>query len=244
MRFSTLALVFAILTICFTSGLTSLSIADPWTDQAELSFIDTGGNTETTSLSVKNTLKGPLSGKLALTWSLSGLLSETDGVTTAEQYFTEIRLDYSISERFYGFGLGNWKQDKPAGLDSRTSLGLGAGYKILTGPVHELSGEAGVNQVSEEFTDSTDDDYTSGRLFGGYAWNLSESSKLTQTLEYLTDMDDSNNNQTNTETAYTSTLSDLLSLKTSYNMQYDNDPPAGFKKTDTKLGVTLVFNLK
>jgi putative salt-induced outer membrane protein YdiY len=100
------------------------------------------------------------------------LKAKTDDVTTAEQYFTEVRLDYVISERFYGFVLGNWKQDEPAGLNSRTALGFGAGYKFLTGPVHELSGEAGVNQVSEEFTDSTDNDFTSGRLFGSYAWNL------------------------------------------------------------------------
>lgn len=230
--------------LALTTGSAMNAVADPWTDQAELSFVDTGGNTETTSLSAKNTLNGPLTGKLSLTWSLSGLLAETDGVTTAEQYFTEFRLDYAISKRFYGFGLVNWKQDEPAGLDNRTSFGLGAGYKILTGPVHELSAEAGANQVTEEFTDGSDDDYTSGRLFAGYAWNISESSKVTQTVEYLTDFGDNDNYQTNTETAYISTVRETLSLKTSYDMQYDNDPPAGFKKTDTKLGVTLVFNLK
>jgi len=240
MRLISLAAVFLLVTFCFTG----IARTAPWADQAELSFVDTGGNTETSSLSVKNTLKGPLSPKLTLTWSLSGLLAETDDVTTAEQYFTEVRLDYALSERFYGFGLGSWKQDEPAGLNNRTTLGLGAGYKFLTGPAHELSGEAGVNQVSEEFTDSTDNDFTSGRLFGSYAWNLSESSKLTQTVEYLSDFDNSDNYQTNSETAYISTLSDILSLKTSYNVQYDNDPPATFKKTDTKLGVTLVFNLK
>jgi putative salt-induced outer membrane protein len=234
----------AALSLSVVAGLAGISSADPWTDQAELSFVDTGGNTETTSLSAKNILKGPLSGKLALTWSLSALLAETDDVITAEQYITEARLDYSISERFYGFGLVNLKQDEPAGLDSRTSIGLGAGYKFLTGPVHELAGEAGLNQVAEEFTDGTDNDYTSGRMFAGYAWNLSESSKFTQTVEYLADLDDSGNYQTNTETAYISTVSEVLSLKTSFDTQYDNDPPAGFKKTDTKLGVTLVFNLK
>ena len=187
MRFLTFSTVALLLTFNLAGSL----VADPWTDQAELSFVDTGGNTETTSLSAKNTLKGPLSGKLALTWSLSGLFAETDGVTTAEQYFTEARLDYTISERFYGFGLTNWKQDEFAGLDSRTSLGLGAGYKFLTGPVHELAGEAGLNQVAEEFTDGTDNDYTSARLFGGYTWTFSESTKLTQTVEYLADLDDS-----------------------------------------------------
>lgn len=227
-----------------TFALTSTLAADPWTDQAELSFVDTGGNTETKSLSAKNTLKGPLSERLAFTWSLSGLLAETDDVTTAEQYMTELRFDYAISERFYGFGLGKWKQDEPAGLEDRITLGLGGGYKILTGPVHELSGEAGLNQVTEEFTNGTDDDYTSARLFAGYTWNLAESSKFTQTVEYLSDLDESNNYQTNAETAFISTVSELLSLKTSYDLQYDNQPPAGFEKTDTRLGVTLVVNLK
>lgn len=234
----------AIITFILALGLAGNLNAAPWTDQAELSYVDTGGNTETTSLSAKNTLKGPLSEKFSLTWSLSGLLAESDDVTTAEQYFTEIRLDYAFSERFYGFGLGNWKQDEPAGLENRTTFGLGAGYKFLTGPVHELSGEAGANQVSEEFTDGTDGDYASGRVFGNYAWNITDNSKLSQTVEYLNDLEDSDNYQTNTETAYISTVSEILSLKTSYDTQYDNDPPAGFRKTDTKLSVTFVFNLK
>lgn len=232
------------ITLFVTGLLVCVLHADPWTDQAELSYVDTGGNTETTSLSARNTLKGPLSEKLILTWSLSGLLAETDGVTTGEQYFTEFRLDYAISDRFYTFGLANWRQDEFAGLENRVSLGLGAGYKFLYGPVHELSGEAGLNQVTEDFTDGTDSDHLSVRFFGGYGWNMSEYARFTQTMEYLTDPDDNNNYQAKTETAFISTLSDILSLKTSYDMQYDNDPPAATEKTDTRLGITLILNLK
>ncbi len=212
-------------------------------DQAELSFVETTGNTETVSLAAKNVLKYQFSEKLLGTWSVGLLLVEADQVTTAEQYSTRIRLDYIISERFYTFADTGWFQDEPAGVDSRIDLGAGAGYKFLTGPDHEMLGEAGLIQTSEEFTDGTDNDYLGSRLFGRYAYNFNEKSQFSQSLEYLQDFDDTDNYIFNSETALTTVMSDVLSFKTSYVVNYDNVPPPGSEDTDTKLSATLVVSL-
>ena len=44
-----------------------------WSDQAELSFVDTGGNTDVTSLSARNLLKYEFSDELQVAWKLGAL---------------------------------------------------------------------------------------------------------------------------------------------------------------------------
>ena len=45
-------------------------------------------------------------------------------------------------------------------------------------------------------------------------------------------------------TAITTALSDILSLKASYNINYVNAPvPVTLKKTDTTLSVSLIINM-
>ena len=107
--------------ICICVAMVSAAYAEEkkWTDEAELSFVSTGGNTEIVSLSGKNLLKYTFTDKLLGTWRLGALYGETDNVKTAERYFTDLRLDYSFSDKIYFFGIGGWLQDKFSGIESR-----------------------------------------------------------------------------------------------------------------------------
>jgi putative salt-induced outer membrane protein len=72
-----------------------------WSDEAELSFVDTGGNTEVRTLSAKNLFKYKFTEKLQGACKLGALYGESDGEKNAESYFTELRMDYLFTERFY-----------------------------------------------------------------------------------------------------------------------------------------------
>ena len=212
-------------------------------DVAELSYVNTGGNTDVTSLSFNNALKYLPSEKTSVLWKISHLQAKTEGVVTARKYSSDLRGDYKLSDKSYTYGIASWLKDKFAGLDSRYSLGAGAGYHLLNGPKHLLDGEAGLNWSKEERTDGTDDDYPGGRLFASYGYNFNDKNKFLQTAEYLHDFDDSDNYLANSETSVISALNGNLSLKTSYVVKYDNKPAAGKKDTDTALTVTLVVNM-
>ena len=122
-------------------------------------------------------------------------------------------------------------------------MGPAVGYKWLTGPKHFVTTEAGLNYVSEEYVNNTEEDYLQGRLFGLYEYPFSSKNKFSQSLEFLYDFENSDNYNMNSVTALISALSDYLSLKTSYEIKYDHEPvPAMLKKTDTILAVTLVVN--
>lgn len=237
------AKLFAALCICVAVVSAAYGEEKRWADEAELSFVSTGGNTEVVSLSGKNLLKYTLTDKLLGTWRLGALYGETDDVKTAERYFTDLRLDYSFSDKIYFFGMGGWLQDEFTGIESRYFIGPGVGYRFLTGPKHFLDAEAGINFVTEDYTNNTEEEFLEGRLYGLYQYSFSEKNKFSQSLEFLYDFDDSDNYRINSETAFITALSNYLSLKTSYEIKHDNEPvPATLKETDTILSVTLVVN--
>ncbi len=216
-----------------------------WQDEAELSYVSTGGNTEVTSLSAKNKLIYQFTEKLKGQWKVSALYGETEDVKTAERYATEVRLDYNLTKRLYVAGIGGWLQDEFAGIDQRLYVGPAVGYKILTGPKHLLSAEGGIDYVTEEYTNDEDADFMRERAFGSYEFLLTEKSKFTQTLELLYDFEDGDNYNVNSVSALITSLSDTFSVKTSYEVYYDNEPvPDRLEKTDTILSVALIVNFK
>lgn len=135
-------------------------------------------------------------------------------------------------------------QDKYAGIDSRYHAGPGVGCKFLAGPKHFLAGEMGLNYTGEQYTDNMDKDYVGGRAFGQYEYGLTEKSRFSQSVEFLYDLDDTENYNVNSETALISVLNRYLSLKASCLVKYDNQPvPKSLEKTDTILGIALVVNI-
>ena len=214
-----------------------------WADEAELSYVDTGGNTEVSTLSAKNLLKYAFSERWLASLKLSVLRGESDGERNAENYLTEVRLDYLFTDRAYSSAIAGWSKDQFAGIDGRLYVGPAVGYKLLTEPKHLLLAETGLNLVDEQYTDDTDKDYIEGRLFSQYEYILTDRNKFSQSLEFLYNFEESKDSNLNSETAVTSALNHYLSLKTSYVIKYDNRPvPSTLEKTDTILGVTLVVS--
>lgn len=216
---------------------------EKWSDEAELSYVNSSGNTELETLAGKNTLKYEFTQDLSGTWKASMLYGKTDDVKTAEQYATEGRLDYKFTDRFFSFVDGGWLKDEFSGIDSRYYGGAGSGYKVLAGEKHFLTTEAGLNYVKEEYTDDSDKDYMEGRLFAGYEYHFSDKDRFSQTVEYLYDFDESENYNIISETSIISAMNDSLSLKVSYLVKYDNRPvPSSLERTDTILTVAMVVN--
>ena len=214
-----------------------------WSDQAELSYVKTSGNSDLSTLSLKNELKAKFTDRLSSTWKLGALSGQNSGVRTAEKFYTELRGDYLFTERIYSYLNLGWEKDSFAGIDRRIYTGPGGGYKFLLGPKHILNGEVGLNYVNEKYTDDTTNDFLSGRLFGKYEFAFNETNKFSQSLEYLHDFESSKHYKVNSETAVTSALNSRFSLKVSYTVNYDHQPvPETLDHTDTTLATALVAN--
>jgi putative salt-induced outer membrane protein len=214
-----------------------------WSDQAEFSFVKTTGNTEATSMAGKNRLSYRFLPRATGTWRIGGLYSSDGGVTTAEKYDTELRLDYMYTEKAYTFAMAGWNKDRFAGIDQRYYGGGGAGYKFLLGPKHFLLGEAGLNYTQENYTDNTSSGFLTGRAFGKYEYAITKKNRFSQSLEYLYDFSDSSHFKVNAETAVIAGLTDTFSLKAAYTVRHDHKPvPADLERTDTEATMALVAN--
>ncbi len=233
----------AVIAGLFCLGSVAQAEEKKWSDESELAYVETGGNSETATLSFKNALQVKLSDKLAAAWKLGALSSQNAGVRNAESYFTELRGTHLFSRRFYSYLNAGWAKDTFAGLDSRIYGGPGMGYKILPGPQHFLSTEAGLNYVTEQYTNNTKADFIAGRFFGKYEFAFNETSKFAQSLEYLHNFSDSHDYNITSETTVSSALNSNYSLKVSYSFKYDHMPvPASLDDTDTLLATALVAN--
>lgn len=232
--------------VAIMSCVTSRAHAEPkknWSDEAEISYVETGGNTDTSTFSLKNELKVKLTEKLSSSWKLGAISSTSGGVRNAESYHMELRGNYLFTKMVYAYLYSGWEKDTFAGLHSRLYAGPGLGYKLLIGPYHFLFVEAGINYVDEEFTDNTEEDFFSGRLFGKYEFVFNDVNKFHQSLEYLFHLDENEEYNVISETAITSALGTNYSLKASYTVKYDNRPvPGTLEKTDTILATALVAN--
>ena len=212
-------------------------------DEFEFALINTTGNTEVTTLAAKNALTYQFTEKWLGSWKIGALYNESDNEVNAERYFTDLRLEYTITDRFYTYGIGGWLKDRFSGYDGRYYVGPGVGYKFFKGPKHFLAGETGINYVYEELTDDSTDDFLEGRLFGKYEYAFTEKNKFSQSLEYLQGFDDANNYLINSETALIAALNSYLSLKLSYIINYNNQPSSDTPdRTDTILGAPIIVN--
>lgn len=214
-----------------------------WNDEAEFSYVQTDGNTDVRNIAAKNLMKYDFTDKLSGSWKFGVLYGESDGETNAEKYFTDLRMDYLFTKRFYGALISGWLQDQFNGIDARHYAGPTVGYKFLTGPKNFLHSEAGLNYVYEAYTDYTERVYVGGRSFSEYKYAFNSKTRFTQTLELLYDFDKSNNYIVNSATSLITALNSYLSMKTSYEVNYDNEPvPETLKNTDTVLSVALLIN--
>ena len=115
-----------------------------FSNETSFSLVNTTGNSDTLGLAGKNDMKYKFSEKWTGNWVVGALYNETNGEKEAERYFTTLRGDYSITDRWYAYGLGGWFRDEFSGFDNRIGIGPGVGYKFLIGPKHFLLGEGGV----------------------------------------------------------------------------------------------------
>jgi putative salt-induced outer membrane protein len=215
-----------------------------FSNETNFALVNTTGNSDTLTVAGKNEMKYKFTDKWTGSWVAGGLYAENSNHKTAERYFTDLRADYSITERWYAYGLGTWLRDKFAGFDNRVGVGPGVGYKFLTGPKQFLLGETGLNYVVEDYEDKGEstERFIEGRLFGKYEYAFTDKIKASQSLEYLQSFKDSSLWKLNSVTALVTALTDTLALKVSYSVFYNNDPrPSDLDDTDTFLATALVI---
>lgn len=213
----------------------------PWKDSAELSYVQTAGNSRTSTISAKDLFNYDWE-KAALELNASGLGTKNGTAVTAEQYNASEKVSFKFTGRNYAFQKTTWDKNRFAGLLERYDLGLGVGRHIVDRKYDQLFIEAGGGYVFEDRLGSENQSFGTYRGYGKYIRTLSATANASQDLEYTGNLKDSKGYRVNAETALVTSISTHFSLKAAYLSKYSNSPVTGFKKTDTITSLAVIVN--
>jgi len=213
----------------------------PWTGTAQLSFLSTTGNTETSVFGVG----GEVNYKAKSPWSL-GLKAdfargEDNSVETMKKLAASIRSGRSLNHHTDLFVEGAYAEDIYAGIDSRIGGELGVSQKLTTVGKHLLTVEAGVGVVREaRLPDKIAQDFAT--LRGGFIYKflISKTADFKNQASYIANLSDSKDWRFTDTAALTAALSTRFSMKLSYNIVHLNKPPLDKKTTDTTASAAVV----
>ncbi|MEE4154986.1 MAG: DUF481 domain-containing protein [Erythrobacter sp.] len=208
-----------------------------WRGKGELGAFMSTGNAENTGITAAIALT-----REGIDWrhKLSGRADyqEANGIVTREQYLAAYEPNYKITERLYAYALAQYERDRFQGFSARYSVSGGLGYDILTdGPT--LSVKAGPAWRRTELVDGTSSSSLAGLAAADFDWAIAEGLSLTQNASaFLQD----GSSTLISDTGLQAALSDDLSVRLSYTLEHDTDPPEGAIRTDTLSRITIIYD--
>ena len=210
-----------------------------WERKAELSLVSTGGNTDTQTLGLgASVVFRPA--KWTTEARTAFVRSETNDIETAKSFIADFRESYALSTRVELFGRYGYLADPFAGIDRRSTIDGGAGYKLLLGPVHTLRVDAGLGYTVENRAVGEDQSFALANFGTAYKWQISKTADVTDSAIFTASLEEGDAWRFGNAFALTAALTQVFSLKLSHDVKVNNSPVAGFEKTDRITSVALV----
>lgn len=219
----------------------------PWKASVGFTALFNSGNAVNQTFGGNSTVSHK-SGKNQVTFNGNGAYGRAKSATTGEtetntnNWKTALRYDKFVSAPVSLFTLAHVGQDRPAGFDARYGGALGLSHTILKTSSDTFKYEGGYDFTHEDRVAALDADIHSGRVYFLYQHQVSEWAQFGQGVENLFNIKAGNDIRINALTSLTMKLTTKLAFQTSFGVRFDNQPVAGFKKTDTTTQAGLVLN--
>lgn len=162
--------------------------------------------------------------------------AESAGVTTTSNRYLMTQYDAFLSEKNYVFVNAKAEQDKLADLNLRTSLGAGYGYQFFETERAKLSTEYGLAYINEDYEIAPDESFPS------LSFGLDYERKFWQkklvffnNYDVSVSLEDTADALFGTKVGIRVPIVENVNVATQVNVDYDNMPPPGVKKTDSSL---------
>jgi putative salt-induced outer membrane protein YdiY len=216
-----------------------------WKDNAELGYVVTSGNSESSTLGLKNTLaydwqnarfetklgavrveSAPVA-SFATPDGADFKLGETDKELTAESYFLNGRYDRNITARFFWFAGAGWDRNTFSGIQNRYTAFSGVGniwfdtdrLKWRTDYAATFTKEDDVVEAPD-----FDDTFIGVRLSSTFLSKWSENGSYGNDTIVDENIDDTSDLRVNMTNWVAVSMSTHLALKVSLQWLYDHQP--------------------
>ena len=213
-------------------------------DTADLSLVITGGNSAATTFGLRN-LAEYYWEKSSLRFDLGGLSTqarsredriavetgdggfeviEAERQKTAENYFANLRYDYSLSERWYTFAIGGWSRNRFAGYDDKWQGALGVGWIAIDTEKTKLDLDIAGTYTSESPVLGQKNEFGGIRLAYGFEQHIAESTTFFSNLVLDQNLRETEDLRADWFNALEISITDLVFLRTSFRILWRNDP--------------------
>ena len=205
---------------------------------ADLAYIMTGGNTETTSITGGEKIEHK---KMKWTFleEFRAVWGKADGEETAGRYDGTLRSEYLLSPRVSAFVMGVWRRNVFAGISRQFEEDLGLTWHAVMGKPHVLDLEGGAGLLQRHSTLDENDDFATARAALLYQYYFTEKAYFEARGAFLLGLEDSEDSQTEARLALVAPLGGGFSVKLGYDLFYRNQPLPGLEDLDTTLSAGL-----
>jgi len=163
---------------------------------------------------------------------------------TEDNAFGFLKYDHFWTEKWYGWLGTQFETDEFKGLDLRSLIGAGPGYQFFETPLTNLSVEAGLAGINEDYDVGEDQSYL------GFAWGINyDHYFLDDKVQFfhwqrgIWSLSDSSDIMIYTRTGFRVPLVKRLSVSLQYNWDLDNAVPPGEDEIDQRILLTLGWEL-
>ncbi len=212
-----------------------------WKNKLGLSFLATGGNTDTSSLGLDL-----LAVRRATPWGweLKALAdrAEEDGEATAERFFAGARATRALDARPELFLGVSFEQDEFAGIDLRALVEAGVILNVKETEEQSLRFDLGLTWTDEDRTEPEPDSSDLGAILGlRYERKISETADFSQVLTFFPNFGESDDWRAESLTALTVAVSERLAVQLGYEVRYRNQPIGDRDDTDTSAKASVLW---
>jgi len=177
-------------------------------------------------------------------FTLGGAFHRTEDHGSTTQFNSRVngKYDRFIKPQWYIYGNTGFENDRFRDLRLRSSAGVGSGYQVFETPNLNLSLEAGMEYVKEDFYKADDDSYPGVRWALRYDQLLfGSSTKFFHQHEVIMDVQESNHVLLFSKTGLRFPPIFNFNASTQFNYNWDNSPAPGRKESDSTLMFTLGY---
>lgn len=172
----------------------------------------------------------------------------SNGRTSRERYLFAYEPRVRVSSDLFTFGLAQFERDTIQGFASRYSLSGGLGYNVIATPDLKLSAKAGPVFRRTELVGGDAEARLGGLAGFDFDWKISPRLTFTQNANMVAETGgtatlivDSDNTTLALNSGLEAKISDRLSTRLSYALNYDSNPPPQGVSTDTMTRFTMVY---
>lgn len=228
-----------------TGTLATGAYAEPLTGEAELGYVQTTGNSETSNINaklklVKENEKWTHEANLSALGSSNEDQDTGEDETTAEKYRASIQSDRKLDDRSFLYALSTYEKDRFGAFDYEATAGVGYGYKVVAEEDMKLQFEIGPGyRFNAGKEGAKDQEEATLRLAEKFDWKFSETAELNQ---FVVAEGGDDNTITTAGISVKSALTGSLALKVGVNYKYTDEVPAGTDHADTETYANIAYN--